>query len=90
MTAPPFRVRTSWSQEDDQGGTEHMIEVTDVALNADKTGAVYNQGQDFYCVYGPTALDAVLVACAQVHDGTAADYFRGVREDFGLDVPAVA
>lgn len=76
-----LRLRLDGSQDDGKGGTEYRVDLSDPALTVRGT-LVYEHGEDYYCVYGPTALDALREAVRQVESGAAADHFADVRHEY--------
>lgn len=60
---------------------EWMVMVKDPSLCV--PGAAIYEGEDHYCLYGPTREAVLAVAQQQVADGTAAAHFQQVRVQFG-------
>lgn len=84
-----IRLRIAGKQENGHGGTEVRVDVVCVPLiTPDVVGtaaqAIWDNGDDYYCVYGPTALDAIRVAMSAVEDGTVAQHFAAVATHYGV------
>lgn len=86
-----LRVRLVAPQDDGKGGIEWRVDVCDPALcgthNAgtdERLRAIWDAGEDYFCVYGPTALDAIREGVDSVHSGEAKKYFDDVRQAYGV------
>lgn len=73
-----YRIRLAYAVN----GTEFMVCVYDPRLFVNE--AAFEQGEDYYCVYGPTALAAVEAAVDDVQKGNAERHFAKVRQEFGV------
>lgn len=82
-----LRVRLVGSQDNGENGIEWRADVSDPSLSVDtdaRLHAIWNNGDDFFCVYGSTALDAIREGVESVHGGFARRYFQDIRRIYGL------
>jgi hypothetical protein len=64
-------------------GSEFRVDVVDVTLkDRDQAEAIADNGDDFFCVYGSSALAALDLAVRQVENGSAEKHFDEVRRQW--------